>query len=130
MNAEHTKYLYDAYSALYAQHALPMAVTCMCWGFNCGDGWFDIIDDLSRRITELDKRDGVQTEAVQVKEKFGTLRFYVDGGSEGVWEAISEAEGRSAVTCEECGKPGQLREGGWLRTLCDECAGKRAKEPT
>lgn len=129
MNAEHTKYLYDTYPALYRQHAWPMSQTAMCWNFDCGTGWFSIIDDLSRRITELDKRDGTQTEAVQVKEKFGTLRFYVNAESDAVSEAIREAEERSATTCEMCGLPGQLREGGWLRTLCDECAEKRAKEP-
>lgn len=125
MTPEHTKYLYSTYPALYAQHALDMTQTCMCWGFEHGDGWFDIINGLSRKITEIDKRDGTTTKAVQVKEKYGTLRFYEDGGNDAVEAAIEEAENRSAVTCERCGKPGKLRGGWWVSTLCDACAGEK-----
>lgn len=124
MNAEHTKYFYDTYPALYAQHGLDMSQTCMCWGFDCGDGWFDIINELSRKITEIDEREGVTTEAAQVKEKYGTLRFYVNGETDATEKAIEKAEDRSAVTCEVCGKPGKLRGACWLRTRCDECAAK------
>ena len=123
MNDAHTKYLYATYPKLYRQHTLPMSKTCMCWNFECGTGWFGIIDDLSRRITEIDEREGNETQAVQVKEKFGTLRFYTDFETDAVSEAIREAEERSAVTCEECGKPGTMRERhGWLMVRCDEHA--------
>ena len=128
MTPEHTKYLYDTYPALYRQHALPMSETAMCWNFETGDGWFDIINELSRKIIALDKQSGTTTEAVQVKEKFGTLRFYVDFGTDEVFEAIEEAERKSAVTCELCGKPGMLRRGGWLKVKCDECAGDEPRK--
>ena len=128
MTPEHTKYLYDTYPALYRQHALPMSETAMCWGIDTGDGWFDIINRLSKRITEIDAREGTTTEAVQVKEKFGTLRFYIDLGTDDVFAAIEEAERESAVTCEACGKPGRLRVGGWLTTRCDECAGDEPRK--
>ena len=128
MTPEHTKYLYDTYPALYRQHALPMSETAMCWGLDIADGWFDIIDELSRKIIALDKQSGTTTEAVQVKEKFGTLRFYVDFGTDEVFEAIEEAERKSAVTCELCGKPGMLRRGGWLKVKCDECAGDEPRK--
>jgi hypothetical protein len=50
---------------------------------------------------------------LQIKEKFGTLRFYWDGtlSSEAtaqVEEAIALAEARSACTCELCDAEGQL----------------------
>ena len=32
-----------------------MSRTCMCWGFECSDGWFHIIDNLSFRITHICK---------------------------------------------------------------------------
>lgn len=72
-----------------------------------------------------------QVVAVQVKEKFGTLRFYYDGGDDYIRGIVSMAESMSAVTCEECGVPGKQRGGGWIQTLCDahaEAAGKFAEE--
>lgn len=55
----------------------------------------------------------------QVKEKFGTLRVYVDGGTERTNGLVRFAESMSAVTCEVCGNPGQLdQNGGWIKTHC------------
>ena len=59
-----------------------------------------------------------QVVAAQVKEKFGTLRFYVDGGDEATRGMIQMAEAMTAVTCEECGAPGTTGGRGWIRTLC------------
>lgn len=57
----------------------------------------------------------------QIKEKFGTLRFYVHNGSDRVYDLIDFAEGMSAVTCEVCGKPGTLdKNSGWVKTHCIE----------
>lgn len=85
---------------------------------DCGPGWADIIRDLCIKLMAL-RFDG---NVVQVKEKFGTLRFYADGLSEEQRRAVSDAEDRSALTCETCGAPGKARAGGWIKTLCDECA--------
>ena len=63
-----------------------------------------------------------QVVAVQVKEKFGTLRFYYDGGDEYISGLVAMAESMSGCTCEECGAPGKQRSGGWIQTLCDEHA--------
>jgi len=63
--------------------------------------------------------------AVQVKEKFGTLRFYYDGGDRYIDGLVNMAESMSAVTCEVCGNPGKIRTGGWVRTLCDTHAVER-----
>ena len=122
MNKEHTEYLYKTYPNLYQRHSLSMQETCMCWGFECGDGWFDLIKELSENLEPL----GVVAE--QVKEKFGTLRFYVGGVpteiADQVWDAIEEAEQKSETTCELCGAPGELRGTGWVSTLCDSCNDK------
>lgn len=104
------------------------------YGFSHGDGWFNIIDCLSATITDIMRRhparkhltrnefsDQVQVKAAQVKEKFGSLRFYVDNGNSEVSAAISMAEAMSSRTCEKCGSPGTGRGGGWIKTLCDEC---------
>ena len=56
----------------------------------------------------------------QIKEKFGGLRFYYDGGDEYISGLESMAESWAARTCETCGDRGERRHGGWVRTLCDK----------
>jgi len=63
--------------------------------------------------------------ASQVKEKFGTLRFYMTHTTDKMDKLIGEAEKLSEVTCENCGEPGTLRQDGWWRTLCDKCEEKK-----
>lgn len=55
----------------------------------------------------------------QIKEKFGGLRFYYDGGDERISGMESMAEVWAGHTCETCGDKGTRRSGGWIRTLCD-----------
>lgn len=69
-----------------------------------------------------------KVKASQVKEKFGVLRFYMTGYNDEIEQAIEQAKELSATTCEKCGNPGQLRDTGWLFTLCDECFEKRQQE--
>lgn len=56
----------------------------------------------------------------QIKEKFGGLRFYYDGGDEYVSGLVTMAEVWANRTCETCGEKGKQRGGGWIRTLCDK----------
>lgn len=63
-----------------------------------------------------------QVVARQIKEKFGTLRFYYDGGDDYIRGLESMADSMSARICEDCGNPGKIRKGGWVRTLCDDHA--------
>jgi hypothetical protein len=116
---------------LYRDRNASMQVTCMCWGFP-GDGWEPLIRELSEKLETMilalpeDGRHHVR--ASQVKEKFGTLRFYMSAETDEMSAAIREAERKSAVTCEICGQPGKSREGGWILTLCDKCQEKRLEE--
>lgn len=68
------KVLVSRYPSLYRDYGGDIRQTCMGWGFSCGDGWYYIIDDLSFKITQIDKDKRVVAD--QVKEKFGGLRFY------------------------------------------------------
>lgn len=118
MNEKNTKYLYETYPNLYRQHNLPIDQTCMCWGFECGDGWFGIINDLSKKIVEI----APDVEAVQVKEKFGGLRFYINGGTDEVYALINKAEDLSYKTCEYCGSTENVTQTrGWIVSLCPLC---------
>ncbi|MBE7459639.1 MAG: hypothetical protein HS112_03835 [Zoogloeaceae bacterium] len=135
MDRSKTQMLYRRYPRLYRRAALPATHTCMCWGFSCGGGWFDLIDRLSMKLeTEIERQQcaGVPEEgwiaAEQVKEKFGTLRFYLSHYPDNdevararIEKAIDSAEEESARTCERCGGPGELREGGWMHVLCGPC---------
>lgn len=164
MNTHYERYLYKKYQPLYREHTLPMSQTCMCWGMECGDGWFNILNALSYslcedwisakynydqingrvgelrspnykesnynwRITEeriLEAKERLNQEyakvpvAVQVKEKFGSLRFYIHGGNDEQYALISFAERMSERTCEVCGKPGKINKIGWLSCRCKE----------
>jgi len=83
----------------------------------CGDGWYHILLGLSQALEELDEDINV----VQVKEKLGTLRFYVEGASEIAHDLIDQAEAMSAKTCEVCGEPGKLkRRDGWISVACSK----------
>jgi hypothetical protein len=66
--------------------------------------------------------------AVQVKEKFGGLRFYVQAATKEHYNYISFAESMSYRTCEECGNPGKTYTDGWHTTLCDIHAAMNGKE--
>ena len=112
-----------------------MSETCMCWGICVDSGWLKLIDTLCEEIaqhveTENTYGDTGKTlhfEAVQVKEKFGGLRFYYDGGDERISGMVNMAQAMSFNICETCGNAGQLyrRKGGfWIKTLCPACAEK------
>lgn len=160
------------YPKIFRDRNAPMNQTCMCWGFEHDDGWYNIIDQMcaniqhhidwtrKQRLNALlynralsraikgdlstynklsvwqrnqiddDLKDPEpqlrhvpeacpQVVAIQVKEKFGTLRFYYSGGDDIVSGIERMADSMSAVMCEKCGAPGRSRRGGWIRTLCD-----------
>jgi len=179
MKTELDEKLCKAFPRMFRDRHAPMFLTCMCWGFDHGDGWFNIIWALCsniqhhidwqrkqrasalqfnrcleralkgdkagliwyhthgleggpspwtmKRVEEdiADAKYRKEPDAVpqvlvtQVKEKFGTLRFYYYGGDEKIDGMVRMAESMSALTCEECGAPGKSRSGGWVRTLCD-----------
>lgn len=114
-------------------------------GFDVGPGWWPIIQALcanihhyvewnnKRRNTLLENNPYNNTvpeeiapiTVSQIKEKFGGLRFYYDGGDSKIDGMVRMAESWAANTCETCGKPGKIRKGGWLKTLCDQHAKDR-----
>ena len=93
--------------------------------FDIDDGWFNIIDLLCHSIqTHINwqNRNELTVEQVtvlQLKEKFGGLRFYYQGGDDYVSGLVVMAEQLSERTCERCGDKGKLRSGGWVKCLCD-----------
>lgn len=94
-------------------------------GFAVGKGWYPVLDILCSNIqSHIDWKvkqgaDIVQVEVQQVKEKFGSLRFYYSGGDDEISGMVRVAESFAGSLCEECGGIGKRRSGGWIRTLCD-----------
>jgi len=133
MKVELQNELFEKYPKIFRQKDLPMQETCMCWGIETGDGWYNIIDMLclqiewhtAHNLKKDEDSDLVQVEAVQVKEKYGTLRFYYNGGNEFIHGLVSMAEGMSGRTCEECGAPGTQNNTGWIKTQCVPCRDKQ-----
>jgi hypothetical protein len=95
--------------------------TLMPLGFQHDDGWFYLLwrlcEDLESLIAEAEKKSGKPFEVVQVKEKFGTLRFRVSQHTDEINELIASAHEESSRTCEICGQQGRLHD---LKTRCDE----------
>ena len=157
MREELDKQLCEKYPLIFAQRNGDMHETCMCWGFCCGDGWYNIIDsmcaiiqghiDHSHKTIEWNTKWNAelaeaeannfedwadwksreyrpilepveQVVAIQVKEKFGGLRFYFSGGDDYIDGVVNMAETMSYRTCEECGASGNSE--GYIQTLCEE----------
>lgn len=141
MNKENTEKLYKKYPEFF-KYKDDMKQSLMCFGFACNDGWFKLIDKLCHDIkkwfiTEYDGQDyngKIYRHVIpsyfyiqQVKEKYGSLRFYISPAPEKVHDMIRVAELKSYYICEECGKEGKefYRDKlPWIRTLCDECLNK------
>lgn len=133
MRDELDKLLCEKYPKIFAgRHGDPKE-TLMCFGFGHGDGWFQILDSLCSNIQnyiEWNNKNVAngygnykkieQVVAVQIKEKFGGLRFYYEGGDDHIGGMVTMAESWASVTCEQCGAPGEIRHGGWIKTLCDK----------
>jgi len=178
MSPDLDRQLCDKYPEIFADRYKSPQESCLAFGIECGDGWYDILDKLcaaaSRVWTtsfEVDKDDAVklaikessiggyfvevpapQLVADQVKEKFGTLRFYyhlefepniVELGKKypdaaGIIDRYNSffdgivhmAETMSAHTCELSGLKGEMHVsggswGGWYKTLNTELAKTR-----
>jgi hypothetical protein len=106
---------------------------CCMYGVEIQPGWNKIIHVLLGRLEDhlaANPEKFIDCEFPfridQIKEKFGTLRFYVSGAaSDEMMMDIDDAEVQSANTCEVCAKRGvvHVSKGGfWLKTLCSECA--------
>lgn len=131
MNEQNTQRLYRDFPRLFRKRDGAMA-----WGIACGDGWVGLICELSRGIEDKSREFGLLPESdispvvVQVKEKFGTLSFYLDFPSgdnddktfiSAIRQLVIRAADQSSKTCERCDHPSMLRRGGWWHAYCDSC---------
>lgn len=144
-NKEFDKFMCKKYPLIFADRNKPMTETCMCWGFNVGKGWHELLYNLCEKIDKLYKLTGIGAKASQVKEKFGSLRFYTSPSlNEQIKEAkaknkvdsetapiiveiindcIDIAEHKSDKICAECEEYyyDKITIGGWVYDICENC---------
>ena len=130
-------HLYDAF-----ERGMKTSYPELCTniGYEIGPGWYGLVGTLIGQIHAHVKGNNCFRERllkdnhqklpipeymewptiVQIKEKFGALRFYCDGTDKYIDGLIDMAETMSTQICEKCGNVGHVRKGGWLVTLCDK----------
>jgi len=129
----YTEEQYEAFQARMLEE-YPKIFSQPFGGFAIGPGWWLIVDLLCSRIQQridmvqyrIEKYPEWENEPVpqvvvaQIKEKFGGLRFYYDGGDDYIEGLVAMAEDWANRTCEKCGKPGTKTVDGWVQTLCEK----------
>jgi len=122
MRKDLTTQLYLRFPNIFKGLNKPLTDSLMVFGFECGDGWYDLIYQLCEEIEKQSLLEDVCVpEAIQVKEKFGELRFYVSGTTSSILDVIEDAADKSEKICEICGQPGiTLENRGWLKTRCEK----------
>tara|TARA_B100000287_G_C20477754_1_gene719885 strand:+ start:63 stop:464 length:402 start_codon:yes stop_codon:yes gene_type:complete len=130
MKKELQNKLFEKYPKIFRQKDLSPQETAMCRGITCGDGWYTLIDTMCGNIQNhveyvnrsKPEEEYIVCEATQVKEKWGGLRFYVQGSDDFIDGVIKLAESMSCRICTECGNQSILqKKRGWVYTLCDNC---------
>jgi hypothetical protein len=111
------------------------------FGFECDDGWFELLAKLFADIDAHARLEGLTPESadwpevVIVKQKAGSLRvsFGYDSTdnaqgkdvSDAIRQLVDAASERSTTICEQCGAPARPVQThpkrSWLKTLCLAC---------
>jgi len=119
MNLENTQRIISTCPSLFATDSSNP----IFFGFECGDGWANLLVELcakiNLRLQQFPKNIAEEFVVLQVKEKYGKLRFYMSYADDIIDSYIKDAEQQSSVTCETCGKSGKLRGTMWLYVACD-----------
>jgi hypothetical protein len=156
MKPELEKQLIEKYPKIFQVRPGTETTPFALFGIECNDGWYNLLnalcyqiqsridwrEDFNNRIIERNKKEDPegqigqqllqeyipQVVVIQVKEKYGTLRFYYDGGDEEIGGMVTMAEAMSVVTCETCGNTGKIRGRRWFYTACDKHTREEDKE--
>ena len=131
--------------------------TCMAFGCECGDGWFEPLKKFVEKIALINlnaKKYNIKFVCNQLKEKFGYLRVYytnklIDSTkitNENIpainilvslfEDALDACVNECSSVCEICGREGGvdnenlIQTSGWIKIICKECAFKENKTDT
>lgn len=93
------------------------------YGIECGDGWYNLLQDLLSRLTDLSGGPDAQVVVVRVREKFGAMRVHIEAGAPEHWALVHWARDESEHVCEACGHSGTvLVSSGCVMTRCEKHA--------
>ena len=120
--------LINKYPNLFMDISKPPTETSMCFGLECGNGWYDLIDRTCEKIQRI--LNGRNLRFTQIKEKFGSLRIYTQPYIEEIDDIIDKAEDESFEICENCGTTNNVitTNYGWVYTRCNNCLKKLKDE--
>jgi hypothetical protein len=121
VSPELEKQLMTKYPDLFKDKDAPPTESLMCFGVECREGWYDIIESACGIIAHHIKQSPHLADFrwTQIKEKFGRLRLYRIGPADDyILGVIDMAEDLSGSICEICGNRGKLCGSGWVVTLC------------
>lgn len=121
MKFEKTEKLFQKYPDVFTRDSLIN-------GFECQDGWFDLLVKFAGQIREYhcERADITKFEIIQIKQHLGSLRIYANGCNADIRGLIEEVEEQSQSVCELDGKPAIglfVCAPEWYRHLCERCAG-------
>lgn len=100
------------------------------WLDDMEDGWriafgLQMMEELKQTLVKINYLD--EYKLMQVKEKFGSLRWYDNGRSNEMNDVIAKYEDLSEKTCGFCGEKAKYISKGWIYPYCKECANKFTK---
>lgn len=120
MRPRQTEKLYEDFPELFTRDTLTR-------GFECQDGWFDILRYFAERIMKYFGYSLFNTnlKITRIKQHMGELIIIAEGADENVHDIINETESRSRSVCEIDGAPAinlYVCAPHWFRHLCEQCA--------
>ena len=101
MNKELTLRLYADFPTLYQGRTKPQTESSMCWGFECGDGWYPLLQELSEQLmAHLEQHPELKFEITQIKSKNHSLRIHYRGADIVIETLIARTCQQALVTSE------------------------------
>jgi len=125
--------LVSQFPELCKQYGGDSKETCFAWGFECRNGWFQLVQETLEKIENIRKEYEVDVSIAQIKSKFAKLTIYLDFGideksnkkiQEGInliYSVVDDAHKLSGSISEVSGLLGEIRSvNGWMIVLTEE----------
>lgn len=101
--------------------------------YECKEGWIALIEDAKTLVAKYNlshPNDEYKLEFIQIKEKWGGLRLYLNYYVPEIADKIHELEEKSYNICENCGTMENVDTKwthGHVMTLCNKCREQELK---
>ena len=113
MDSHKTNQLYERFPHLYRERTAALESSAMPWGFQCENGWYNIIFEMSKKIEKISP-EGEHAPAISLVSRHddGTLYVAVSNITPRVADIVMNVREQSRLTCEFCAyTPAFLRKG-------------------